>query len=349
MARPRRWCIQGARLTATTEAREDLPGAQARLSLPLGPRGFFSVLLAAFVVIALIHGGAHAFAQTTLNGFTSGAYFALGAVGLTFIYGSLRLINFAHGDFLTFGAYMGFLANVSLHLPLAAAALFAVATTAALGVTTERVMWRPMRSRRAGTFQVILMAVGLAFVLRYGIQFVAGPQLRALHVDATTSFKLPWGLTFGRTALFVAIASYLVLAGIGAMLRFSNLGKQMRALSDDLTLAETTGIDTERIILVIWLFAGGLAGLAGVLYACAIGSFDPNFGFVLILTLFASVVLGGIGSPYGALAGGVILGLVQEWSTLVIGPQWKIVVGFSVLMLVLLVRPEGVLARPRSL
>jgi branched-chain amino acid transport system permease protein len=302
-----------------------------------------------FVVIVLVHSGGHTFAQTTLNGLTSGAYFALGAVGLTFIYGSLRLINFAHGDFLTFGAYMAFVANVTLHLPLVVSAVFAVVTTAGLGIVTEKIMWSPMRVRRAGTFQVILMAVGLAFLLRYGIQFFAGPQLRTLRIDATTSFKLPWGLTFGRTALFVAVTSYLVLGAVGAMLRYSGLGKQMRALSDDLSLAETTGIDTQRIIVVIWLFAGGLAGLAGVLYACAIGSFDPNFGYVLILTLFASVVLGGIGSPYGALAGGVILGLVQEWSTLVVGPQWKIVVGFSVLMLVLLVRPEGVLARPRSL
>ena len=149
MARPRRSCIQGAHLTVTTEAPEDLPGSQARLALPLGPRGFFSVLLAAFIVIALIHGGAHAFAQTTLNGLTSGAYFALGAVGLTFIYGSLRLINFAHGDFLTFGAYMGFLANVTLHLPLAVCSAVRCGSTAALGVTTEKLMWKPMRSRRA--------------------------------------------------------------------------------------------------------------------------------------------------------------------------------------------------------
>lgn len=336
-------------LTATPELRQDVARPRYARLPALGARGLFAVLLGGFVVIALIRSGAHDFAQTTLNGLTSGAYFALGAVGLTFIYGSLRLINFAHGDFLTFGAYVGFLANVTLHLPLAVGALFAVAGTAGLGVATEKIMWRPMRVRRAGTFQVILMAVGLAFVLRYGIQFIAGPQLRALKIDATTSFALPWGLTFGRTALFVAIASYLVLTAVGLMLRFTNLGKQMRALSDDLTLAETTGINTQRIILVIWLFAGGLAGLAGVLYACAIGSFDPNFGFILILTLFAAVVLGGIGSAYGALAGGVILGLVQEWSTLLVGPQWKVVVGFSVLMLVLLIRPEGVLARPRSL
>jgi neutral amino acid transport system permease protein len=301
------------------------------------------------VVVALVHRGVHEFAQTTLNGLTSGAYFALGAVGLTFVYGSLRLVNFAHGDFLTFGAYMALLVNVTLHLPLALAVLFAIAATASLGVLTEKVMWRPMRTRGAGPFQLILMAVGLAYLLRYGIQFVAGPQFRSLNVNATTSYKLPWGLTFGRTALVVVIASYCVLGAIGAMLKFSGLGKQMRALSDDLTLAETSGIDTGRVIVVIWIFSGGLGGLAGVLYACAIGTFSPTFGFVLILTLFAAVVLGGIGSPYGALAGGVILGLVQEWSTLVFGPQWKIVVGFTVLMVVLLIRPEGVLGRPRSL
>jgi neutral amino acid transport system permease protein len=306
-------------------------------------------MCAAFVAIAVVHRGWHEFAQTTLNGLTSGAYYALGAVGLTFVYGSLRLINFAHGDFLTFGAYAAFVANVTLHLPLVVAVVFAMAATALLGALTEKAMWSPMRARGAGTFQLILMAVGLAYVLRYAIQFVAGPEPRSLNVNVTTSFKLPGGLTFGRTAFFVVIVSYCVLAVIGAMLRFTGLGKQMRALSDDLTLAETTGIDTHRVILVIWLFAGGLAGLAGVLYACAIGTFDPTLGFVLILGLFAAVVLGGIGNPYGALAGGVILGLVQEWSTLLFGPQWKIVVGFTVLMMVLLIRPEGVLGRPRSL
>jgi neutral amino acid transport system permease protein len=314
----------------------------------LDARAIALIALIVLMVVLIVHSGGHAFAQRTLNGLTSGAYFALGAVGLTFIYGSLRLINFAHGDFMTFGTYIAFVGNVTLHLPLFAAALLAIAATAGLGVTSEIVMWRPMRRRGAGTVQLILMAVGLAFLLRYSIQFFAGPELRTLRIDATTSFKLPWDLTFGRTALFVAVASYVVLGVIGAMLRYSSLGKQMRALSDDLTLAETTGIDTQRIVVVIWIFAGGLAGLAGVLYACAIGSFDPNFGFVILLTLFAAVVLGGIGSPYGALAGGVILGLVQEWSTLLVGPEWKVVIGFAVLMLVLLVRPEGVLAAPRS-
>ena len=312
-------------------------------------RELFGLLCLVFVVVAVVHRGLHEFAQTTLNGLTSGAYFALGAVGLTFVYGSLRLVNFAHGDFLTFGAYIAFLVNVTLGWPLALAVLVAIVATAGLGVLTERVMWRPMRRRGAGPFQLILMAVGLAYLLRYAIQFVAGPQFRSLHVNATTSYKLHWGLTFGRTALVVVIASYCVLGVVGAMLKFTGLGKQMRALSDDLTLAETSGIDTGRVILVIWIFAGGLGGLAGVLYACAIGSFSPTFGFVLILTLFAAVVLGGIGSPYGALAGGVILGLVQEWSTLLFGPQWKIVVGFTVLMVVLLLRPDGVLGRRPSL
>jgi neutral amino acid transport system permease protein len=320
-----------------------------RLRLRPNPRMLVAAVIAASAVALALRYGLHDFAQTTLNGLTSGAYFALGAVGLTFVYGSLRLINFAHGDFLTFGAYMAFAANVSMHLPLIVAVVFSIALTAGLGVAGELLMWRPMRRKRAGPFQLILMAVGLAFIVRYGIQFVAGPDLRALHVDTTSTYSLPGGLVYGRTAFLVAVSAYAVLLGIGLMLRSTSLGKQMRALSDNLSLAETTGIDTQRIILVIWAFAGGLAGLAGSLYACAVGSFDPNFGFILLLTLFAAVVVGGIGNPYGALAGGVLLGVVQEWSTLVTSPSWKIVVGFGVLMIVLIVRPQGILGRPRSL
>src|SRR5690606_38848892 len=114
-------------------------------------------------------------------------------------------------------------------------------------------------------------------------------------------------------------------------------------------LAETTGIDTGRVVYITWILAAGLAGLAGVLVVAASGSLSPNTGFFLLLSLFAAVVLGGIGNAFGALAGGIVIGLAQEWSTLVIAPQWKVAVSFVVLILVLIIRPQGIFGRERTL
>jgi neutral amino acid transport system permease protein len=325
-------------------------GAPGWTELVTGQPAFAaSALLAALVVGLLVAKGPHAFGQATVNGMVSGSYIALGAVGLTFVYGILKLVNFAHGDFLAFGAYMALLANVTLGLPLIVGILVAVVATAALGVGFELVMWRPMRRKHAGTLQLILMSIGLAFLLRNGIQFVAGTSPKTLKANVTASVSFLGGLTIGRTELIVGGAAYAVLVGVGLMLRYARLGKQMRALSDSVDLAETAGIDTGRIILVTWVFAGGLAGLAGVLYGASIGSFTPDFGAVLLLSLFAAVILGGIGNPYGALAGGVVLGLVQEWSTLLIDARWKVAVGFAMLILALIVRPQGIFGRARTL
>jgi neutral amino acid transport system permease protein len=139
-----------------------------------------------------------------------------------------------------------------------------------------------------------------------------------------------------------------VLLAVGLMLKFSLLGKQMRALADNLDLAETTGIDTSRVILYTWLFAGALAGLAGVL-AGAVTDVRPTLGFGLLLPIFAAVILGGIGDAFGALAGGVVLGLMIEWSTLFIDFRWKTAVGFAVLIIVLVVRPQGIFGRARAI
>jgi neutral amino acid transport system permease protein len=304
-----------------------------------------AVALVLVVGLALtIAYGLHDVAQRGVNGLVSGSYFALGAVGLTLVYGTLRLVNFAHGDLLTFGAYMAFLANVTWGVPLVLAALFAVVVTAALGVVSERVMWRPMRARGAGLLQLMLMTLGLAFVIRYGIQLIWGTLPRRLDVDVTTSVSV-LGLRIGRTELIVVAVGFVTLLAVGLMLRASSLGRQMRALADDMALAEVTGIDTDRVIVATWIFAAGLAGLAGVLYTAAIGTMTPNLGFFLLLSLFAAVILGGIGNAYGALAGGLLLGLAQEWSTLLIDARWKVAVGFAILIVVLIVRPQGLFGR----
>jgi neutral amino acid transport system permease protein len=305
------------------------------------------VILGVIVVAMVISKGLHDVAQTGLNGLSLGAIYALGAVGLTLVYGILKLVNFAHGDFLTFGAYMAYLVNVTWGLPLVAAIFWAMVMTAVLGVILERVMWRPMRARRAGLLQLLLMSIGLAFIIRAFVQYVWGTEIRTLEVNVTDTVSF-LGLTIGRTELVVIGIGFVVLLGIGLMLRMTLLGKQMRALSDDIELAETTGIDTSRVILYTWIFAGALAGLAGVLSG-ATTNLRPELGFELLLPIFAAVVLGGIGDAFGALAGGIILGLVIEWSTLFFDARWKVTVGFVALIIVLIVRPQGIFGRARAI
>jgi neutral amino acid transport system permease protein len=304
-------------------------------------------ILAAMVVVMIAAKGLHEVAQTGLNGLSLGAVYALGAVGLTLVYGILKLVNFAHGDFLTFGAYMAYLVNVTWGLPLVAGIAFAMTTTALLGVFFERVMWGPMRARRAGLLQLLLMSIGLAFLIRAFVQYIWSTDVRVLDVNATATVDF-LGLRIGRTELIVIVIGFVVLIAVGLMLRYSLLGKRMRALADDLDLAETSGIDTSRVILYTWVFAGALAGLAGVL-AGAVTSLTPELGFGLLLPIFAAVVLGGIGDPFGALAGGMVLGVIIEESTLFIDARWKITVGFAALILVLIVRPQGIFGRAKAI
>jgi neutral amino acid transport system permease protein len=304
------------------------------------------VILAVIVLVMVIAKGLHDVAQTGLNGLTLGAIYALGAVGLTLVYGILKLVNFAHGDFLTFGAYMAYLVNVTWGLPIVVAVFWAMVTTAVLGIALEKAMWGPMRARGAGMLQLLLMAIGLALVIRYTIQFIWSTELRQLDVNRTDTVDF-LGLTIGRTNLIVIVVGFAVLIGTGMMLRYTLLGKRMRALSDNLNLAETSGIDTSRVILWTWVFAAGFAGLAGVL-AGAITQVQPELGFELLLPIFAAVVMGGIGNAYGALAAGIVLGLVIEWSTLFIDARWKTAIGFVILILVLIVRPQGIFGRAKT-
>ncbi len=303
-------------------------------------------LLAATALALGIAEGWRELGQVTINGIVAGNYFALGAVGLTLIFGVLRLVNFAHGEFLTFGAYM-LIAGNALGLPLVLSVLFGVVATALLGLFLEVGLWRPVRRRRVGELQLLLLALGLAFFMRNAIAFVAGPEDRATGANITAGVRIG-ELRIGRTELIVTLVGLAVILLVAVALKYSSLGRQARALSDSIELSETTGIDTDRIVLITWAASAGLAGLAGILYALPAGVANPNLGFGLILSIFAAVVVGGIGNAYGALAGGLLIGLVQEWSTLVIDPAMKVAVGFAVLILVLLIRPQGLFGRGRS-
>jgi branched-chain amino acid transport system permease protein len=298
------------------------------------------------VMVALgLSQGWQELAQTTINGIVAGNYFALGAVGLTLIFGVLRLVNFAHGEFLTFGAYMLILGE-ALGLPLVLAAVFGIIVTAVLGLALEVALWRPVRRRGAGELQLLLLALGLAFFMRNAIGFVAGPEDRSTGADVTVGVHIG-SLLIGRVALIVTVVGIGVIILTAVALRFTSLGRQARALADSIQLAETTGINTDRVVLITWAVSAGLAGLAGIVYALPAGTVNPNLGFSLILSIFAAAVVGGVGNAYGALAGGMLIGLVQEWSTLVLAPQLKVAVGFAALILALLLRPNGLFGRVR--
>jgi len=329
--------------TAPDTTRDERSGAE---QLPVALLLVGATMALAAAVLAVVE-GPHDLVQATINGLVSGAYFALGAAGLTLVYGVLKLVNFAHGEFLTFGAYMAIVARSAFGFPLGLALPFAFVTTALLALAIEMVMWRPMRRKGAGVMQLLLMALGLAFVIRNVIQLIAGTDVRQLGANVTSSVTFH-GLHIGRTELWVVILAFAALVALATMLSRTRLGMHIRALSDNPELAATTGLDTDRIILYTWVLAGGLAGLAGVVYGASIGVITPNLGFGIVLSIFAAVIVGGIGDAYGALAGGILIGLVQEWSTLVVPVNLKVAVGFGAMILVLILRPQGIFGHARS-
>lgn len=279
--------------------------------------------------------------QTTINGLASGSIYALGAIGLSLVYAILKLVNFAHGDFMTLGGYVAFAVNVSWGMPLVVAIVAAIAAVAALGLVTEATIWRPMRKRGAGVMQMLLLSIGLAFVVRNALLFFAGGESRLLRVDNTASYDIGIGRISLLQVIVIAVAG-VALVGVALMLTHTYVGKSMRALSDSFDLAEVSGINTRRVVTYTWILGGGLAGLAGVL-AAIFTNLTPNMGWTLLLGIFAAIILGGIGNPFGALVGGLALGLVQEWSTNFVAPTYKEAIGFAVLILALLFRPNGLL------
>ncbi len=291
------------------------------------------------------------FLQLLVNGLVTGSVFAIAAVGVSLIYGILRLVNFAYGDVMAYGACMAFLFNVTLGLQMVLSTALAMVATAVLSVALELVLWRPLRARGAGFMSLFLASIGLALILRQMLLLVAGPQSRAYDVNPYKVYVIGSVRLSGSQAIAIAVAVVAIVL-VGVLLSSTSLGRTMRAVADDRALAAVAGIDTGRVVLLTWIVSGLLAGLAGVLAALVQSTFDPNFGFALLLPVFAAVVLGGIGSAYGALLGGLVLGVVTELSTWGgffggVNSVYKPVVAFAILIGVLLVRPQGLFGRAR--
>ena len=280
--------------------------------------------------------------QLLINGIAIGSILALAAIGLTLTYGILKLSNFAHGDFMTLGAYLTWLINTS-GLNIWLSMVIAAAGTIIAMLIAEYLLWKPMRDRRASDTTLIIISIGLALFLRNGILLIYG--------GSNQQYLLPVvrALEFGdlRIAYYRLIVVGLAIAAIIALhliLKNTKIGKAMRAVSDNIDLARVSGINVERIVLWTWVITGTLTAFAGAMYGL-IAVVRPNMGWFLILPMFAAVILGGIGNVYGAIAGAFIIGIAQELSVPLLGSEYKLGVALAIMIVILLVRPQGLFKR----
>jgi neutral amino acid transport system permease protein len=290
-------------------------------------------------------------AQLTVNGIITGTILALTGVGVTLVFGIQRIANFAQGEYLTFGAYVALVVNTGLGLNLFMAAIAAVLATAGLAVALHVLVLKPLAGR--GLVATSLITVGLGLMVRDVVFLVAGPRIRKLAIDQTAVFD--FGVVRISPGQAVAVIITLITApAVAFFLARTSAGKAMRAVANNRDLAAVSGIDVERMGTLVWMLAGGLAGIGGIMLAVVQGTVDPNIGAQALFLVFTTVVLGGIGSAYGALAGGFVLGLVMELSTWEglfggLAPRFKPVLAFVALILLLLYRPQGLFGKARVL
>jgi branched-chain amino acid transport system permease protein len=283
-------------------------------------------------------------AQLTVEGLRFGLLIALGALGLSLIYGTTGLTNFAHGEIITFGALATFTLNSGFGLPLLLAAILGVILSAAFGSLNNRALWKPLRKRGTGLIAMMIVSIGLAIFLRNIYLFFFGGDKQAY-----TEFVGQAGLEFGPVAItpadiVVFIVSIIALGAVVIGVQRTRLGKATRAVSDNPALASSAGIDVERVIEVVWIVGAALAGLSGILFAFT-QQVSFQMGFQVLLLIFAAVTLGGLGTIWGAIVGSLVVGLFLQLSTLVIPSELKNVGALLVLIVILLVRPYGLLGR----
>lgn len=282
-----------------------------------------------------------------VDGIRFGLIIAMAAIGLSLVYGTTGMVNFAHGEYVTFGAMVAFFFNASVagpELQLIPATLVAIVAGAVLAGALELGLWRPLRHRHVGVVTALVVSIGLALFLRHLLLFLFGGARRPF-TDYQVQSTLDLGpLAIAPKDLWTIALAIVVLVGVGLGLLYTRFGVAMRAVADNRDLASACGIDVQRVILIVWIGGGALAALGGVLVGVA-DSVDWNMGFRLLLLIFAGVIVGGLTSPFGALAGSLAVGIVIQMSTLVAPSEIKSAFALGALVLVLLLRPQGILGR----
>ena len=276
--------------------------------------------------------------QLLFNGIAIGSVLALAAIGLTLTYGILNLSNFAHGDFMTLGAYLTWLANIN-GLNIWLSMLLGAAGTIVAMLIAEYLLWKPMRDRRADSTTLIIISIGLALFIRSAILLIWGSSNQSYDLPLVQALKIG-DLRIAYYRLVVIGLAIAAIIGLHFLLQKTKIGKAMRAVADNIDLARVSGINVERIVIWTWVITGVLTAFAGGMFGL-ITTVRPNMGWFLILPMFASVILGGIGNPYGAILGALIIGIAQELSVPLLGSQYKLGVALFIMVIILLIRPQG--------
>jgi branched-chain amino acid transport system permease protein len=278
-------------------------------------------------------------------GINFGLMLALAAIGLSLVFGTTGLSNFAHAEMVTFGAVSALFLTTVVTLPLWVAIPLAVILSGAMGWSLDAGLWKPLRGRGLGLVQLMIVSIGLSLTARYIFQyFIGGGTIQLQGFDAP---KIPifGSLALSSTDIISMVLSLVVLVAFAIWLMFTKIGKATRAISDNSDLAAASGIDVDRVIRIVWVIAASLAGLAGILWAYFRPGIKWDMGMQILLLIFAAVTLGGLGTAFGALLGALVVGILVETSTLLIPADLKYVGALVLLIGILLFRPQGILGK----
>lgn len=278
--------------------------------------------------------------QSILNGILAGCIYALFAMGLTLVYGVLNFVNFAHGELLMWGAYFLYLLMAKpIGLPLVIALVPALFLTVLLGLGTDRVVFKPLRQASRST--LLIAALGLSFFLRNGAQLFWGAEIRTYGFEIKRGYRFS-GVSITANQVAIIVTSIACVIFLYLLFHRSRLGKSMRAISDSLELARVVGIDSKQAIRATWIIASALAGIGGILLALDT-NLHPSMGLINLVKAFAATLLGGVGNLWGALLGGLLIGLAENLGVLILSPGYKDAIAFGIMVVMLLIRPSVLL------
>lgn len=279
--------------------------------------------------------------QLFVNGVIAGGVYALFAVGLTMVYGTFRFINFAHGELIAWGAYGVLLfSSAPFGLPLWQAAIPAVALTCAIGLAQDKLVYQPLTDSPAVT--LLIASIGLSFFLRSLLALCFGSDLRTFEMGMSQGYDLG-GIIVTKVQLGMLGLAVLFMAGLSLLFKKTLLGKALRAVSDSQELALIYGLPMRRVRLAVWLLASTFAAVGGIMIGMDT-SLEPMMGLTNLIKAFAAVLLGGAGNVFGALLGGIFIGVAENLSIAFFDPGYKDFIAFSVIILMLLLKPQGIFA-----